>query len=127
MANDHILKRFDEELERLNATINEMGGLTESQFAKALTAVRARDTQTAEEVIADDARVDALDAAVQEQTVKLLALRQPMAVDLRVVLSSIKIAAALERIADYAKNTAKRSIVLTQGTAPPPAAARLAG
>ena len=118
MASDHILKRFDEELERLNATINEMGGLTESQFAKALSAVRDGDTAVAEEVIADDARVDALDAAVQEQTVKLLALRQPMAVDLRVVLSSIKIAAALERIADYAKNTAKRSIVLSQGTAP---------
>ena len=53
MASDHILKRFDEELERLNATINEMGGLTESQFAKALTAVRERDTHVAEEVIAD--------------------------------------------------------------------------
>jgi len=118
MANDHILKRFDEELERLNATINEMGGLTESQFAKALAAVRERDTATAEQVIADDARVDALDVAVQEQTVKLLALRQPMAVDLRVILSSIKIAAALERIADYAKNTAKRSIILAQGSAP---------
>src|SRR5690348_13606303 len=121
MANDHILKRFDEELERLNSTINEMGGLTESQFAKALTAVRDRDTAIAEEVIADDDRVDALDQAVQEQTVKLLALRQPMANDLRVVLSSIKIAAALERIADYAKNTAKRSIVLTQGAVPPSA------
>jgi len=123
MASDHILKRFDEELERLNATINEMGGLTESQFAKALTAVRERDTQTAEEVIADDAHVDALDAAVQEQTVKLLALRQPMANDLRVVLSSIKIAAALERIADYAKNTAKRSIVLSQTSSPTSAVA----
>ena len=118
---DHILKRFDQELERLNATINEMGGLTESQFAKALAAVRDRDTKAAEEVIADDAKVDALDAAVQEQTVKLLALRQPMANDLRMVLSSIKIAGALERIADYAKNTAKRSIVLTQGL--PPASA----
>jgi phosphate transport system protein len=121
MANDHILKRFDEELERLNATINEMGGLTESQFSKALAAVRERDTAIAEEVIADDARVDALDNTVQELTVKLLALRQPMAVDLRVVLSSIKIAAALERIADYAKNTAKRSIVLAQSNAPPSA------
>jgi phosphate transport system protein len=62
-----------------------------------------------------------LDTAVQEQTVKLLALRQPMAVDLRVILSSIKIAAALERIADYAKNTAKRTIVLNNVTAPPAA------
>ena len=118
MASEHTLKRFDEELERLNATINEMGGLTESQFSRALEAVREQDTALAEQVIAVDTRVDALDAQVQTQTVQLLALRQPMAVDLRVVLSSIKIAAALERIADYAKNTAKRSIVLSQGSAP---------
>ena len=118
MANEHTIKRFDEELERLNATINEMGGLTESQFSKSLDPVRERDTAEAEQVIADDARVDALDEQVQQLTVQLLALRQPMAVDLRVVLSSIKIAAALERIADYAKNTAKRSIVLSQGAAP---------
>ena len=118
---EHTLKRFDEELERLSATISEMGGLAESQLAQALVALRDRDTETAERVIVEDARVDALDEAVQEQTVKLLALRQPMAVDLRVILSSIKIAGALERIADYAKNTAKRGIVLSQGT--PPAAA----
>ncbi|NDH60800.1 MAG: phosphate transport system regulatory protein PhoU [Alphaproteobacteria bacterium] len=115
---EHTLKRFDEELERLSATISEMGGLAESQLAQALVALRERDTESAERVIAGDARIDALDIAVQEQTVKLLALRQPMAVDLRVILSSIKIAAALERIADYAKNTAKRSIVLAQGTPP---------
>jgi phosphate transport system protein len=121
MASEHTIKRFDEELERLNATINEMGGLTESQLARSLEAVRERDTSLAEQVISEDARVDALDDQVQQQTVQLLALRQPMAVDLRVVLSSIKIAAALERIADYAKNTAKRSIVLSQGT--PPASA----
>lgn len=115
---EHTLKRFDEELERLSATISEMGGLAESQFAQSLVALREGDTAAAERVIADDARVDALDVAVQEQTVKLLALRQPMAIDLRVVISSIKIAAALERIADYAKNTARRSIVLAQGPAP---------
>ena len=116
---EHTLKRFDEELERLSSTISEMGGLTESQFAQSLVALREGDTEVAEQVIGGDARVDALDLAVQEQTVKLLALRQPMANDLRMVLSSIKIAAALERIADYAKNTAKRSIVLTQGSVPP--------
>ena len=115
---EHTLKRFDEELERLSATISEMGGLAESQLAQSLVALRDRDTEIAERVITDDARVDALDLEVQEQTVKLLALRQPMAVDLRVILSSIKIAGALERIADYAKNTAKRSIVLAQGTSP---------
>jgi phosphate transport system protein len=115
---EHTLKRFDEELERLSSTISEMGGLAESQLAQSLVALRERDSESAEKVIAEDARVDALDLEVQEQTVKLLALRQPMAVDLRVILSSIKIASALERIADYAKNTAKRSIVLNQGTAP---------
>ena len=120
---EHTLKRFDEELERLNATLNEMGGLTESQLAQSLAAVRDRDTSLAERVIATDARVDALDVQVQQLTVQLLALRQPMAVDLRVVLSSIKIAAGLERIGDYAKNTAKRSIVLIQSPAPASAVA----
>ena len=86
---EHTLKRFDEELERLSATISEMGGLTESQLAQALRALRERDTEVAEKVIVEDPRVDALDEAVQEQTVRLLALRQPMAVDLRVILSSI--------------------------------------
>src|SRR4030095_13946936 len=120
---EHTLKRFDEELERLSSTISEMGGLAETQLAQSLVALRQGDRGCAERVIVAAARVDALDEAVQEQTVKLLALRQPMAVDLRVVLSSIKIAAALERIADYAKNTAKRSILLTQGAAPPSAVA----
>lgn len=115
---EHTLKRFDEELERLSATISEMGGLAENLLAQSLVAMRSRDTEIAEKIIGDDARVDALDLVVQEQTVQLLALRQPMAVDLRMILSSIKIAAALERIADYAKNNAKRSIVLAQTTTP---------
>ena len=118
---EHTLKRFDEELERLSSTISEMGGLAETALSQSLVALRQGDSEVAEQVIAADARVDALDVAVQEQTVKLLALRQPMAVDLRVILSSIKIAAALERIADYAKNTAKRSIVLAQASPPPSA------
>ena len=68
MAEQHTLKRFDEELERLSATISEMGGLTEAQFAQSLVALRQNDTEIAEQVIADDARVDALDIVVQEQT-----------------------------------------------------------
>ncbi len=70
---EHTLKRFDEELERLSATISEMGGLAESQLAQSLVALREHDTEAAEQVIADDARVDALDVAVQEQTVIVLA------------------------------------------------------
>src|SRR5262252_3671927 len=63
MAEQHTLKRFDEELERLSATISEMGGLAEAQFAQSLVALRDGDTEVAEQVIADDARVDALDIA----------------------------------------------------------------
>ena len=120
---EHTLKRFDEELEKLNATISEMGGITESQLTQSLAALRTRDSDLAERIIAEDPRVDALDLAVQEQTVRLLALRQPMAVDLRVILSSIKISASLERIADYAKNTAKRTLALNSSSAPPAAVA----
>ena len=76
--------------------------------------MRERDTQTAEEVIADDSRVDALDQAVQEQTVKLLALRQPMANDLRRTMASMKVANNLERCGDLAKNIAKRTLVIIE-------------
>ncbi len=120
---EHTLKRFDEELEKLNSTISEMGGLTENQLSQCLLALRTRDSELAERIIAADPRIDALDVAIQEQTVRLLALRQPMAVDLRVILSSIRISASLERIADYAKNTAKRALVLNSSGAPPNAVA----
>ncbi|MBM3643318.1 MAG: phosphate signaling complex protein PhoU [Alphaproteobacteria bacterium] len=123
MASEHTVRRFDQDLDQLSATISEMGGLAEVQIADALRALRDRDGALAERVISTDPKIDALDARVQDQTVQLLALRQPMAVDLRVVLSSIKIAAALERIADYAKNTAKRSLVLRDASVPPAAIA----
>ena len=113
---EHTLKRFDEELERLSATISEMGGLAESQLAQSLVALREHDTEAAEQVIVDDARVDALDVAVQEQTVKLLALRQPMAVDLRVILSSIKIAAT--RLPMFLERSPMRSRSLATRNAP---------
>ncbi|MBX3499818.1 MAG: phosphate signaling complex protein PhoU [Alphaproteobacteria bacterium] len=119
MANEHLVKSFDEELQALDATISEMGGLAESLLSRALLAVRDRDTAVAEEVIAGDARVDALERDAQERVLRMLALRQPMAVDLRHILSAIKITASLERIADYAKNTAKRAIVLAQSGSPP--------
>ena len=119
MAKEHLVKSFDEELQSLDATISEMGGLAETQLARALRAVRDRDTAIAEEVIAGDARVAALERDAQERVLRMLALRQPMAVDLRHILSAIKISASLERIADYAKNTAKRAIVLAQAGSPP--------
>ena len=119
MANEHMFKRFDEELARLDSKISEMGGLAESQLARSLQAIRDRDTGLSESVIAADARVDAIEKDIQEHVLEMLALRQPMAVDLRHILSAVKMGTTLERIADYAKNNAKRSIVLMQGSAPP--------
>lgn len=119
MPTEHMVKRFDQELEKLDAAIVEMGGLAEMQIARALKAVRERDSSLAEQVIREDARIDGLERAVQAQVVQMLALRQPMAVDLRTIVSAIKLSIALERIADYAKNTAKRAIVLSQATVPP--------
>jgi phosphate transport system protein len=119
MANEHLFKRFDDELARLDAKISEMGGLAEAQLARSLQAIRERDTSLAESVIAADARVDAIEKEIQDHVLQMLALRQPMAVDLRHILSSVKMATTLERIADYAKNNAKRSIVLMQGATPP--------
>jgi phosphate transport system protein len=121
MPAEHLVKRFDDELKKLDASISEMGGLAESQLAMALTALRERDSEMAEKVMKADHRVDEFDRAVQAQVIRMLALRQPMADDLRVIVTSIKVASALERIADYAKNVAKRSLQIQQMTTPPSA------
>ncbi|MGE0151863.1 MAG: phosphate signaling complex protein PhoU [Reyranellaceae bacterium] len=114
MAPEHLVKSFDEQLEKLNASISEMAGLAESQLQTALDALARRDTDLAQRVIAGDARVDQLEKDVAHQVVRLLALRQPMAIDLRAIVSALKISSDIERIADYAANLAKRSLVLSQ-------------
>src|SRR5712671_4472863 len=117
MATEHIIKSYDEELRRLNNTITQMGGLGESQLAAAIEAVVKRDSELAARVVEGDARVDQLEREVDGLVVRLLALRQPMARDLREILAALKIAGDLERICDYAANVAKRSIALKH--APP--------
>ena len=114
MPAEHIVKSYDEELARLNNTITEMGGLAESQLASAIEAVAKRDSELAAQVIEGDAQVDELQHGLDELAIRLLALRQPMARDLREIFAATKIAADLERICDYAANVAKRSIALTQ-------------
>src|ERR1700722_16100986 len=114
MAAEHIIKRYDEELSRLNKMIVEMGGLAESQLAAAISAVEQRDSALAARVIEGDAKVDALERELDNLAIRLLALRQPMARDLREIFSALKIGADLERICDYAANVAKRSIALAQ-------------
>jgi len=121
MAADHIIKAYDQELDQLNNTIAQMGGLAEIQLANAIEAVAERDTELASETVEADARIDALEHQVQDQVVRLLALRQPMARDLRNIVAALKISSDLERIGDYATNVAKRSIVLSQTQAVKPA------
>jgi phosphate transport system protein len=114
MASEHIIKSYDEELRRLNNTITEMGGLAESQLAGAIEAVVKRDSDLAATIIAGDARVDQLERDLNNLGLRLLALRQPMARDLREIFAALKIASDLERICDYAANVAKRAIALNQ-------------
>jgi phosphate transport system protein len=112
--NDHTVKSFTEQLETLASNIAQMGGLAEAQLADAVDAIAKRDTALAESAIAGDPRIDQLQQTVEEQAVRVLALRQPMAIDLRETLAAIKIASELERIGDLAKNIAKRAIVLNR-------------
>ncbi|MGH6979953.1 MAG: phosphate signaling complex protein PhoU [Stellaceae bacterium] len=113
MASEHIIKSYDEELRRLDNTITQMGGMAESQLNAAIEAVAKRDTQLATHVVESDVAIDELDREVEGLTVRLLALRQPMARDLRQIVASLKISADLERIGDYAANVAKRSLALS--------------
>ena len=113
MEHDHIVKSFDEDLGRIDAIIAEMGGLAERQLAQAIEAMVKRDTELAEQVIQSDKRIDDLEMQLDDHAVRLLALRQPMAEDLRLVISALKMASNLERIGDYAKNVAKRTLILS--------------
>jgi phosphate transport system protein len=111
---EHIVKAFTEQLESLANTVAQMGGLAEAQFANAIEAIAKRDGKLAEAAIGSDERVDRCQQTIEEQALKLLALRQPMAVDLRATLAAIKIANELERIGDLAKNIGKRALVLNR-------------
>ena len=111
---DHTVKSFGEQLEALSALVAQMGGLTEAQFASAMEAIARRDSTAAERAVGGDARIDELQQEIEDRALKLLALRQPMAVDLRDTLAAVKTAAELERIGDLAKNIAKRAMVLNR-------------
>ena len=115
---DHIVKSYDQELKRLRGLIIEMGGMVESQVALACRAVVDRDAEAATRAVETDPGVDAIEREVEQFVIRLLALRQPMAQDLRQIVASLKITGALERIGDYAANVAKRSLVLNQFNLP---------
>lgn len=108
----HTVKAFDSELRQLDGAVGRMGGLVQRQLGGAIKALANADTALAGQVVQDDQIVDALENEIATEAVRLLALRQPMAGDLREIVSTIKIAGDLERMADYAVNVAKRSVAL---------------
>ena len=113
----HTVKSFDHDLSQLRSIISRMGGLCEAQIAAAVDALVTRNIEAAKRVIAEDKRIDALEAEAEALAVQIIALRAPLASDLREVVAALKIAGVLERIGDYAKNIAKRASVMAQ--APP--------
>jgi len=114
MTEEHAVRSYDEELAHLTNMIARMGGLAEAQLDGAIQALVKRDSDLAGKVIASDIKVDELEHEVHSFTVRLLALRQPVAHDLRLIVGALKISGDLERIADYAANVAKRALVLNQ-------------
>jgi len=118
VAPEHLVKSFDQELKRLRHLMTEMGGIVETQVALAADAIMNRDATSATRAVEEDPKVDALEREVEKLVIRLLALRQPVADDLRRAVSALKITGDLERIGDYAANVAKRSIVLAQFSLP---------
>jgi phosphate transport system protein len=105
---EHTVKAFDEDITRLRGLIAEMGGLAELAIEEAMRALVSGDEALGDEVVARDKRLDALEAEVDAMAVRTLALRAPMADDLREIIAALKIGGILERIGDYSKNIAKR-------------------
>lgn len=105
---DHTVKAFDEDITRLRGLIAEMGGLAEVAIQEALDALVRGDETLGESVVERDKKIDALETEVDKLAVRIIALRAPMADDLREVIAALKIAGVVERIGDYSKNIAKR-------------------
>jgi len=106
---EHTVKAFDHEIDQLRGLIAEMGGRAESALEQAMSALIRRDQKLAAEVVKNDAKIDVLESQIEKLAVQTIALRAPLANDLREVVAALKIAGVVERIGDYAKNIAKRA------------------
>jgi phosphate transport system protein len=115
---EHFVKSFDQDLKKLTDMLVRMGGIVENQVALAAEAIMDRNADAATRTVEEDVKVDALEREIEQFVIRMLALRQPMAADLRLVVAALKATGDLERIGDYAANVAKRSIVLAQFPAP---------
>jgi phosphate transport system protein len=107
-AREHTLKAFDEDLDRLRGLISQMGGLAEHAIGEAMRCLVQRDLEGAKRIVEDDKKLDALEIETERRVVQLIALRAPMAGDLRDAVAALKISGVVERIGDYAKNIARR-------------------
>ncbi len=111
---EHLVKSFDNDLKKLTDLLLRMGGIVESQVSMAAEAILRHDAEAATRTVEEDLKVDALEREIEQFVIRMLALRQPMAADLRLVVAALKVTGDLERIGDYASNVAKRSVVLAQ-------------
>jgi phosphate transport system protein len=109
---EHIVKSYDSELARLDQKLVQMGGLVEQLLGSAFQSLERRDPVLAAAAIASDRDIDAMQRDIEEQAISMIARRQPMAQDLRLIVSTLKVAADLERIGDLAKNIAKRALAI---------------
>ena len=117
MTNTHIVSSFTEDMEKLERLVLEMGKLVGQQLENATQALQDEDRRLAKEVLRGDDEINALEAELNDSALKILALRQPVAIDLRTVVMSLKIARHLERGGDYAKNMARRTRTITKADA----------
>lgn len=114
MATGHIVRAFDEDLQAISARIAEMGAMAGEQLGQAVEALQNRDSDLAQRIIKADKRLDAAEMEIEQNAVEMIALRQPMAGDLREIIAALKVSSTLERVGDLAKNIAKRTLVLNQ-------------
>lgn len=110
----HIVASFDAELQKLSALVVDMGATVGRQMEDAAEAFRTRDLGTARKVVSTDKIVDALQMRIEERVIAMIAKRQPMAIDLRETIATLKIATDLERMGDLAKNNAKRIVAMSE-------------
>jgi len=111
---EHTVRAYDEELDAITAELSRMGGLAEAEVTDAIRAISRRDVAIAQAVIGRDAKLDELEADIERKAIRLIAIRQPVADDLRRTVAAMKISMNLERCGDLAKNIAKRALVIAE-------------
>src|SRR3546814_17544887 len=122
LGTEHTVKAFDADIGRLRGPIAEMGGRAEAALSDAMTALVQKDLDLAAQVVKKDRKIDELEVEIEKLTVQTIALRAPMADDLREVVAALKIVGIIERIGDYAKNIAKRVPLITERSSIQPTA-----